>query len=307
MPGMSKRLFKHRGKHHHVGTVKTPTPEAMAAFTASKGGHLHQVLGTLPTPPASVDYITPAKDALATMLGNGPDSTLPMRTDGTPVQPVGDCVIAEDLHLSASRACNAGAPWVPTTAEALAAYSAVTQFDPNAPLAADGSNPTDQGTDPLALVAWRKAGNAYPDGSTLLDAVTVDATSQSALQQAIWLGVGCFAWASLPDAWESEEDGGDVWDVAGDPNPQNGHGFGLACYDDHVELTEWGEDAPPVKMTYVAAAKYLVPSAGGGVLAFIDSNFLNSVTGKCPAGYDLSTVKAYLAQLGTSAPPPAAA
>ena len=98
-----------------------------------------------------------------------------------------------------------------------------------------------------------------------------------------------------------------MWDVDGPPNPENGHGFGLAAYDTHIELTEWGIDSPPIKMTYAAAAKYLVPSAGGGVLAFIDSNFLNSVTGKCPAGYDLSTVKAYLAQLGTSAPPPVAA
>ena len=196
------KTFKVRGKHRKVGTVKHPSAAAMAAQHAK--GFFHEIVGTVPTPPSSVDYLTPAKAALATMLGNGPDSTLPEGVD-----PVGDCVIAEDLHLAAERACNAGAPWVPTTADALAAYSAVTGY-------VQGDASTDQGTDPLALVAWRKAGNAYPDGSVLLDAISVDATNETGLQQAIWLATGCFAWASLPDGWESEEDGGDVWDVDGD-------------------------------------------------------------------------------------------
>jgi hypothetical protein len=283
------RKFRIRGKERVVGNVIIPSAEAMASFHAR--GLFHQVLGTLPCPPTSVDYITAAKAALATMLGNGPDSTLPAGQG-----PVGDCVIAEDLHLAAERACNAGAPWSPTTAQALAVYSAVTGF-------VIGDSSTDQGTNPLDLVAYRKAGNAYPDGSTILDAVAVDATNAEALKQAIWLADGVFMWAALPDDWESEEDGGDVWDVAGPPNPQNGHGFGGASYggaSGNIQLTEWGEDDPPVELTFAAAAKYCIPSAGGGVIAFLGSNIVSSVTSKAPAGFDLSTLKSYIDGLGTA-------
>jgi hypothetical protein len=288
--------FWFRGRSRKVGTVKIPSPEAMAAFHAK--GMFHDVFGSLPPAPPSVDYITPALAALATMLGNGPDATLP---PGVP--PVGDCIIAEDLHLAALRACNAGAPWVPTTAEALAAYSAITGY-------VQGNAATDQGTDPLQLVTYRTAGNAYPDGSTLLAAIAVDATNAASLKQAIWLADGIFMWASLPDQWESEENGGDVWDVVGDPNQNNGHGFAGASYGGtrgNILLSEWGEDNPPVELTFPAAAKYCIPSAGGGVIALLGSNIISSVTGKCPAGYDLSDLTAYLNGLGAPALPTPAA
>ena len=280
------KQFKFRGKSRRVGTVVIPTIEQMSAFHAR--GMFHDVFANVPSAPSDVDYITPAKAALATMLGNGPDSTLPAGVD-----PVGDCILAEDLHLSAMRGCNAGAPWVPTTEQALAAYSAVTGY-------VQGNPSTDQGTDPLQLITYREAGNPYPDGSTILAAIAVDASNSDALKKAIWLADGVFAWASLPADWESEEDGGDVWDVAGDPVPANGHGFALVSYKGNYLLSEWGEDDPPVELTPAAAAKYLVPSAGGGCVALLGSNIINSVTSKCPAGFDATTLKTYLASLGTA-------
>jgi len=280
--------FKVRGKNRLVGNVKIPSVAEMQAFHAR--GLFHEVMGTLPTPPDSVDYITAAQAALATMLGNGPDSTLPAGQG-----PVGDCVIAEDLHLASLRACNAGSPWIPTTAQALSAYSAVTGF-------VIGDASTDQGTDPLALVRYRLAGNAYPDGSKILGAVAVDASNAISLKQAIWLADGVMMWASLPDGWESEEDGGDVWDVSGDPGPQNGHGFGGASYGKNILLTEWGIDDPEIELTFAAAAKYCVTSAGGGVVAFIGSNIVSAATSKCPAGFDLTTLTAYVNSLGAAVP-----
>ena len=278
--------FKVRGKQRRVGTVIIPSAEAMSAFHAM--GMFHDVFKDLPAAPASVDYITPALAALNTMLGNGPDSTLPAGQG-----PVGDCILAEDLHLAAMRACNAGDPWVPTTAQALAAYAAVTGF-------VIGQPNTDQGTDPLALITYRLAGNPYPDGSTLLAAIAIDASNVDSRRKAIWLGCGVFQWASLPDAWESEEDGGDTWDVAGDPVPQNGHGFAAGAYSGSTEsLIEWAEESPPILLTNAAAAKYLVPSAGGGCVALIGSNMFSKKTGLCPAGFDQPTIMNYIASLGT--------
>jgi hypothetical protein len=291
------REFRHRGKTRIVGTVKIPSIEAMAAFHAK--GMFHDVFKDVPAAPPSVDYITPALAALSTMLGNGPDPTLP---PGQP--PVGDCVIAEDLHLAAMRACNAGTPWVPTTAQALAAYGAITGF-------VIGNSATDQGTDPLGqLIPYRTAGNPYPDGSTILAAIAVDASNADSLKKAIWLADGVIMWASLPDEWESEEAGGDVWRVVGPPNPNSGHGFAGASYggaNGNILLSEWGEANPPVELTFDAAAKYCIPSAGGGCAALLGSNIIASVTGKCPAGFDLTTLTAYLSGLGApvSQPPPA--
>ena len=282
------KTFRHRGKDRVVGAVKIPTPEAMAAFHAK--GMFHDVVAALPPAPDGIDYITAAKAALATMLGNGPDPTLPPGVD-----PVGDCVIAEDLHLSALRSCNAGTLWIPTTDTALATYSAATGY-------VRGQPATDQGTDPLAYIAWRLA-NPYPDGSKLLVAIAVDASNADSLRKAIWLADGVFAWASLPSEWESEEDGGDVWGVAGDPVAANGHGFAGVSFKSQAAggnllLSEWGLDDPPIEMTTDAAAKYWVPANGGGCVAFLGSNALNSITQKCPAGFDLSTLQGYLAGLG---------
>jgi hypothetical protein len=299
------KTFKHRGKTRVVGTVKHPSKEALEE-QAKKGTFGDAAI--LPAPPISTNYIENAQAGLCTMLGNGPDSTLPV-VDGVQIPPVGDCFVAMDLHLASERAGNAGNPFTPTTAEAIQTYSAVTGYVP-------GDQSTDQGTNPLAMIAYRKAGNAYPDGSVLVDAINVDATNRTQLQTAIWLAVGCMAWASLPDEWESEENGGSVWDVAGPPNPENGHGFGLGDFDqDYIYLVEWAEDelsesgSAPIKMTYAAAAKYLVPSAGGGVLAPIDSDAISSMTSKCPAGFDVSTLENYLRALGApaaspSTPPP---
>ena len=275
-----------RGVPCRVGTIIQPSPEALAAL--AQRGQFHELFGdSLPTPPTSLDLVTPCAAAIATMLGNGPDPTLP-----TGVGPVGDCVIAEDLHLAAMRATLAGAPWQPTTAQALDVYSAVTGFDPA------NQDATDNGTDPMALVRYRETGAPYPDGSTLLMAINVDATNKANVQRAIWLADGVFQWASLPNGVESEEDSGDVWDVCGDPNPENGHGFGAGSYDDGaVGLIEWGM-VPPIRATYDFLATYCKPSAGGGMIAMLGNNAFSRITGLCPAGFSLDVLEARLGSVG---------
>lgn len=251
---LPRRTFRFRGKDRPIGGVKVPP--ILTLLETQAISFFHRLFGATPAnganggiagpiPPPSCDYWTAAKVALGTMLLN---------------DQLGDCVCAEDLHLSAMRAANAGTVWVPSDAEALTLYQIVGGYVP-------GDSSTDQGCDPMALVKYRLA-NPYPDGAKLLDARQVDATSDAALRQGIWLATGCFAWGSLPAEWESEEGADDVWDVAGDPVPANGHAFGLVCYSDKIRVTTWGEE---IDMTFAAAAKYLTPSAGGGVLALIDS------------------------------------
>lgn len=279
--------FIFMGRPQIVGALRLPSALALAELRARAWWHNlfgpRGAIGEGPTPPETLDLSAYTPGALATMLGNGRDAANP------DVVPVGDCVVAADLHLAAARSSAAGQPWTPTTEQALTTYSAVTGY-------VRGDAATDQGTDPLALLAWRVAGNTYPDGSALLEGLLVDAADRTRLQQGIWLPSGAMAWASLPDEWESEEDAGDVWDVAGDPNPDSGHGFGLVGYDAVGPIVStWGE---LVHMTWAAAAKYLLTTAGGGVLAPLDSDALSRVTGLCPAGYDLARLQAYLEMIG---------
>lgn len=282
------RPLRVRGRLRIVGALQLPSPLDVAELRAR--AWWHNLFDTPayagapgPTPPLTLDLAAANPGATATMLGNGTDAACP------DVAPVGDCVVAADLHLAAVRSSVAGQPWTPTTEQALAEYSAVTGY-------VVGRPETDQGTDPLALLAWRRSGAPYPDGSTLLEGLLVDASDERRLRQGIWLPSGAMAWACLPDGWESEGDEGDVWDVAGPPNPDNGHAFALVGYDDCGPIVcSWGE---LFHMRWAAAAQYLVTSAGGGVLAPLDDDALDRATGLCPAGYDLRSLQAYLEIVG---------
>ena len=292
------RPFRFRGVTRIAGNVTT-NPITLAELYAK--AFLHQILAGLhptspspinpslwPTPPDTLGPLpASALAACATMLANGGDATNPT------VHPAGDCVLASDLHGAAVRSCLAGAAWVPTDAQAIAAYAACTGYNPNA-WGPDG-NPTDQGTDPAAWIAWRKAGAKYPDGSVLIDAVPVDA-NRATLSQAVWLASGCNAWLNLPDAWQSEEDQGDVWDVAGPGDPDSGHGVFLApAYDDKgITVVTWGET---ITMTWAAGAYYLVPANGGGVVAPLDQDAVARATGLVPAGVTLAAMEAYCAAI----------
>lgn len=262
--------FTFRGVERVIGRLIQPSEAALVEQAAK--GWFHDLfpahpLATLPYPVAT-HYLDAYPAAQSTMLAN---------------DQLGCCAEAADLHVDASRCANAGLPYLPTDSDVIAAYRGAAGYD--------GTPASDRGTDPLALMAWRKA-NPYPSGSELVDAVNVDATSRAALCQGIWLCTGLLAWAALPQDWESHEEAGDTWGVAGDPVPANGHMFGLLDYDaDGLIVETWGEQ---VHMPWAAAAKYLTRSAGGGVLAPIDADCVSTVTSRCPAGFDLSTLTSYV-------------
>src|SRR5579859_963052 len=64
----------------------------------------------------------------------------------------GDCVEAAVAHALMLRTANSSSIVVPTTAQTLALYSAVTGFNPNA--GPSGNNPTDQGTDETSMCQY---------------------------------------------------------------------------------------------------------------------------------------------------------
>ena len=68
---------------------------------------------------------------------------------------VGDCVLATAAHTDMVRTGNRGHLFVPSTASVIKAYSDITGYDPSK-TALDGSNPTDQGTDPEDALKYRR-------------------------------------------------------------------------------------------------------------------------------------------------------
>lgn len=246
--------FTFRGVERIIGTIIQPNELEWLEMQAK--GFFHHLMGGNdvvmggPTPPAIVDYATAAQDGLATMLCN---------------DRLGCCAVAEDLHLAAVRAGAAGGAYVPTDDECLTEYGIVAGYSPSDPR-------TDKGTNPLALLKWRRS-NPYPDGSRLLDARAVIAQSLTCVQQAVWLAVGAYGWLCLPDACQSEENAGDLWDVCGPPNPKSGHAVGITSYTTtggnvRFRLTTWGEE---IDATPAFVATYMVPAAGGGLVALIDN------------------------------------
>jgi len=185
-----------------------------------------------PTPPASIDN-GKAVEALEPweMLGN--DS-------------VGDCTFAAQAHADMLWVANSSGRRLPiTTAQCLAAYSAVTGFDPSA--GGPGENPTDRGASLLdALKYWRKTGI---DKQTITAFAEVRLADQFRIRQAIDL-FGCvYIGVQLPDAvlptsatgafptWTVTPDGSPAKAV----NPQNGHAVIYCGYDtEGTTAVTWG-------------------------------------------------------------------
>lgn len=253
--------FRFRGRDVIAGALRLPDGAALVALHV--GGWFHDLFGpSLPAAPETVDYLAANPAAQATMLGN---------------DVVGCCGWSADLHLAASRSANAGQLWTPTTDEAIAGYTSTGYVV--------GDPSTDKGTVPSQLLAYRRT-HPYPDSSVLTGSAPIDATDATKLRQGLWLATGALAWACLPDAWESDEDAGAVWDVAGPPVPRHGHAFALLDYTAiGPRIVTWGEI---VQLTWAAAARYLTPTAGGGVVALLDVDAVSTITGRTPSGYDLS-------------------
>src|ERR1039457_6590306 len=105
----------------------------------------------LPSHPRHFGHEKLVGDHAWKMLGNGPDNTVTPGFGGA-----GDCVFAGGDHETMLWTLEGRDPATFTGATAVADYSAVTGYDPNAPLDAHGQNPTDRGTNVRAALKYRQ-------------------------------------------------------------------------------------------------------------------------------------------------------
>lgn len=129
----------------------------------------------------------------------------------------GDCVFAGCAHAEQLWSTLAGAPNVPTEAEVLAQYAALTGFNPADPSTDNGAVISD------VLTHWKTTGLF---GSQILDYVGVNPRSASQIREAIWFfGCGIIG-LNLPLSAQDQT----IWDVPpggavnnGEPGSWGGH------------------------------------------------------------------------------------
>jgi hypothetical protein len=107
----------------------------------------------------------------------------------------------------------------------------------------------------------------------------IDPTNVAEVKCAGWLFRGFGICAGLPDAWVNPmpSTSGFTWDVAGDPDPDNGHGFTGCGYnaDGSVPICTWGMLGT---LTAPALAKYAAESSDGMLIIVVSQDDL--VAGK---------------------------
>lgn len=227
--------------------------------------HDYRTAVPLPAPPATCSYAPKAAGALKQMYLN---------------DQLGDCVIAGIAHLVGVFSGNAGMPTVQfTPAQITTLYSAIGGYVP-------GDSSTDNGCDErTAFAYWQQCG--APAGSNKITGwVSIDGTDPVKVRQALWLFENLVFGVELPDAWIDPGPNGPgfVWDVAGAPDPDNGHCFVGVGYDQTgVTIDTWGMLG---KITNPAIANYATAGGSGELYAVITPAVIARATAKAPNGYD---------------------
>lgn len=203
---------------------------------------------------------------------------------------LGDCTAAGAGHtLALWRGAAANGDRMPTVEDVIAFYSKTAGYVP-------GDPSTDQGGDEVTVLnAWRNDG-FFSDGTGKIAAwVTIDATNWLEVRQAMWLAESLYFGVELPDEWVSEVGGnGYVWDVAGAPNPENGHCFVGIGYDESgVVVDSWGLFGT---ITPAAIAKYAA-GGGGELYCMFSEDSVSKASKKAASGFDFKTLLADSAAL----------
>lgn len=240
---------------------------------------------TVPPAPASADYTKAAglPPILADIMGN---------------DELGDCVCACGGHLEGVETANAGNPQHATLSQVIAQYSAIGGYVP-------GNPSTDQGCDEqTALNYWVQHG--FPNGTKALGWLAVDATNKAEVQAALYLFENLIFGIELPDKWVSPfpEASGFTWDVAGAPDPENGHCVLGVGYDAHgVQIDSWGLIGT---VTWAAVAEYASKGGSGELYVLITPDQLAKGAAKAPNGIAWSDLIADFDALGGKLPIPVA-
>ncbi len=240
---------------------------------------------SLPAAPAACDYTKRASGALKQVYDN---------------DTLGDCVIAGMAHVVGVLTGNAGTkPFIYTSTQIIGLYSAIGGYVP-------GDPSTDRGCDEqTALNYWENNGAMPPHAKNpggnkhrIAGWLAVDGTNPSEYRAALWLFENLYFGIELPDKWISPgpSSSGFVWDVAGPPDPENGHCVAGVGYNSKgVVFDTWGMTG---LMTDKAIAKYATQAAHGELYTVVSQDGIDKASQKAPAGFDWSQLIADFDSMG---------
>jgi hypothetical protein len=238
-------------------------------------------------PPISIDYwqSAGAPAFLTEILGN---------------DTLGDCTAAGAFHIGGVLLAGAGSAIPYTTQNVIAFYSATTGYVP-------GDESTDQGGDEQTVLNYWQQTGLLPSQHRIAGWLGVNAADSIEVKTAVWLMENVYFGVELPDAWINPMPlgSGFVWDVAGDPDPNNGHCFvGLGYDAQGVQIDTWGMIGT---VTWAAIAKYSSTAGSGELYTVVGPDGISKASGKAPNGFDWSQLVADFDSMGGRVSPPAPA
>lgn len=204
---------------------------------------------------------------------------------------LGDCVIAGSLHLLGTFVGNStGTALVVPNSTVLQLYEAIGGYRP-------GDASTDNGCDEnAALDYWEHTGIA---GHKIDAHINIDASDIDEVRTAIWLFEGVMSGTNLPDAWCSNmpASSGFTFDVAGKPNPDNGHCMVHVGYNSSnktIGVSTWGMLG---NVTDAAVTSYMSAADQGEMHAILSQDILDRASRRAPNGIDWDKLKADFASI----------
>lgn len=236
---------------------------------------------TEPPAPATCDYSKPALPVLSNVYLN---------------DQLGDCVIAGGYHVVGVETGNAGNLFTATDKQLTADYSAIGGYVPGEPN-------TDNGCDEVtALNYWTE--NGFADGTKLLGWLAVDPGNKQEVTAAMYLFENLYFGIELPDKWINPmpDTSGFTWNVAGSPDPQNGHCVvGVGYNSNGVTIDTWGLLGT---LTWNAITKYCSKKSGGSLYVMLTPDQLQIGQTKAPNDVDWVTLVQDFNEMGGNVSPP---
>ena len=181
------------------------------------------VTPALPTPPASFDLTSKVKSW--GMMDN---------------DQIGDCTCAAAGHLLMEWTANAGKKmFTPTDKQIVAAYSAITGYNPTTGANDNGANEID------VLNYWRQSGIA---GHKIGAYVALEPSNHNHVMDSVYMFEGCYIGVQLPISAQAQVQNHKPWSVPpggptgdGKPGSWGGHAVPVVAYDSRgLIVVTWG-------------------------------------------------------------------
>jgi hypothetical protein len=229
------------------------------------------VSGTLPTPPTSLDLTTKVK------------SWGMMENDQ-----LGDCTCAAAGHLLMEWTANSGKKtFTPTDKQIVAAYSAITGYNPITGANDNGAVEVD------VLNYWRQSGIA---GHKIGAYVALEPANHTHIMDSVFIFEGCYIGVQLPISAKAQVQNKQTWSVPpggttgdGAKGSWGGHAVPVVAYDTRgVTVVTWGALQ---SMTWSFWEAYCDEA-----YAILSTDYLNGKK-TTPGGFSLQQLQADLADL----------